>query len=237
MVESCFSIGQFRSGLGWYEHIKVWHAICDCKIFSSVFMKQHSRYCVKVLRSGYHQSSLNHMEVVIQNISIVFWVKYFQEMVNFIIVDWFDRSGVWIWNIFRVIFNWEAWRVNLNIIIINWMMIKSPCDSWNHSTGLGGRGTGCWRLDLPLSWWLIWFFAMKGFELINISSETWWEELRATDDVGINLVLNPSTSFANTLTYHAEIYNKCLDRCCIIVDGILRTKVMRVLTWSGQCRC
>ena len=45
-------------------------------------------------------------------------------MVHFIIIDLFDRSGVWIWYRFRVIFNWKLLRVNLNITIINGMMIK-----------------------------------------------------------------------------------------------------------------
>ena len=34
-------------------------------------MKQHSRDCIKFLRRGNHQSSLNHMEVNIHNIIIM----------------------------------------------------------------------------------------------------------------------------------------------------------------------
>ena len=38
------SISQFHIRLGWDEHRKVWHTICDTGICSSIFMKQHSRY-------------------------------------------------------------------------------------------------------------------------------------------------------------------------------------------------
>ena len=41
------SISQFQSGLGWDKHRKVWHEICDCSICSFIFMKKHSRYCIK----------------------------------------------------------------------------------------------------------------------------------------------------------------------------------------------
>ena len=56
-----------------------------------------------------------------------------------------------------------------------------------------------WRLDVTLSWWISWFITMKGVEMIHIFSKTWWEGLWATDDAGISLVFNTSTSFANTL--------------------------------------
>ena len=36
---SCVSISQFHIGLGWDKHRKAWHAICDCNICSSIFMK------------------------------------------------------------------------------------------------------------------------------------------------------------------------------------------------------
>ena len=118
------------------------------------------------------------------------------------------------------------------------MVIKSPHDSWNHRSGVGRRGPGfgviCWRLDAPLSWWLIWFFAIKGVELIHLSYQTWWEEFWATDDAGISFVSNYSTTFANNLLYHAEICNNWLERWCIIVDGIWMSEMMRSITWSGQ---
>ena len=69
------SISQFHSGLGWDKHIKVWHAICDCNIRSSIFMKQHSRDCIEFWRRGKHQSSLKHLEVNIQKIFIMFWIE------------------------------------------------------------------------------------------------------------------------------------------------------------------
>ena len=42
------SIIQFCIGLGWGGGIKVRHEICDCKIHSSIFMKQHSIYCINI---------------------------------------------------------------------------------------------------------------------------------------------------------------------------------------------
>ena len=69
--------------------------------------------------------------------------------------------------------------MNLNIIIINGMMIKSPRDSLNHRAGVGIRGYlfefSFWRLDVPLYWWLSWFITTKGVELIRLYSKTWWE--------------------------------------------------------------
>ena len=97
-VMSCVSIRQFHSGLGWYKHRKVWHAIYDYNTRSSIFMKQHSRYSIIFLRSRDHQSSLKHTEVNIQMIFIIFWMGKFKEMIHFIIINLFNWSGVWIWN-------------------------------------------------------------------------------------------------------------------------------------------
>ena len=166
------------------------------------------------------------------------WVVYFQEMVHIIIINLNDWSGVCIWNRFRVILNWKIWRVNLNITIINGTMIKSPRDSLNHRTVLGSRHPGfgvSWRrLDVPLSWWIIWFITTKGVEFINISSKICEEEFRATYDAGTRVFPNPSTAFSNTCLYHAESCNKWLESCCIIVDGIWRTKMTRALTQSRK---
>ena len=233
------SINEFHSGLFWDKHRKVWHENFDCNIRSSISMKQHSRDCITFWRKGGQKSSLKHMDVNIQKFFIMFWMEEFQEMVHFIITNWFNWSGVWIWNWFRVKFNWELWRVNLNITIINGIIIKSTQDSWNNRTGFGGRGPGfeviCWRLAVPIYWWFIWFFTIKGVELICLSSKNWWEELRDTDDACISLVSNISTWSANTILSHVESCNNCLDRCCIIVDGIWRNKMMIAMTWSGQC--
>ena len=49
------SISQFHSYIGWYRHRKVWHEMCDWKNFSSIFMKQQSRYSIKLWRSSNHQ--------------------------------------------------------------------------------------------------------------------------------------------------------------------------------------
>ena len=159
-------------------------------------------------------------------------------MVHFIILNLLDRGGVLIWNRFRGRFSWKLWRANLNIIIINGMVITSTHDRWNHRAGFGRRGTGFevsfWILAVSLSWWLIWFFTMKGVELIHLYSTTQWEEFRATDDSGTSLVSNPSTEFKHSLLYHAKSCNIWLEICCIIVDGIRRKKIMIALTWSVQ---
>ena len=164
------SISQFHSGLGWDTHRKLWHAICDCNICSSIFMKQRSKDCIKFWSMGKRNSSLKHLEVNTQKVFIMFWVEEFQGMVHLIIINLFDRSGVWIWNRFRVIFNCKLLRLNLNITIINFMTINFSHDSWNYRDDFGRRCTefevSFWSLDVPLYWWLIWFFTMKEFELI-----------------------------------------------------------------------
>ena len=208
------SISQFHSGLAWYRHRKVWQTICDCNSLSFIFMKKYSRHFLKFLRRGDHQSRLKHMGINIQKLFVMRWVKEFQEMVNFIVINLFNSIGVLIWNIFRVELNWKLWSVILNITVVNGTVIKSPRGSWNHRDGFGRRGPGFevsfWRLDVPFSWWFIWFFNMKGVELIHISSKTWWYKFRATYDAGISLVSNTSTSFANTLLSHAESCNNWL---------------------------
>ena len=147
-------------------------------------------------------------------------------------------SDLRIWNRVRGGFKFILWRVNLNIKIINYMMIKSPHGRWNHSTSFGRRVTvfevNFWMLDVPLYWCISWFVTMKGVELVQISSNTWWEEVRTTDYASISLVSNSSTSFANSLLSNAEICNKCLGGFCIIVGERWRTKTMKVLTWSGK---
>ena len=160
-------------------------------------------------------------------------------MARFIIINLFGRSGVWIWNSFIVRFNWKLWRVNLNIPFINGVIIKSPRGSWKHRDLLGRRcpvfEVSCWRLAVPLSWWLNRLFTITGSELIHLYYKTWWAEFRAMDEAGISLVYNSSTVFANSPLSHAEICNNYRERCYIIFDGRWRDTTMRVLTWSGQC--
>ena len=172
---------------------------CDMQFLTETFsttslMKQQSRDCIQFWMRGNHQSSLKHLEFNTHKIIIILWVESLQDMPHFTIINWFNRSGVWIWNIFRVKFNWKLWRVSLNITIINGMMIKSLRDSWKHRTCFGSRGyvfeVIFWRLAVPLYWWLSWFLTMKGVEFINLSSKTWWEKFRATDDTDISLVSN-----------------------------------------------
>ena len=167
-----FPIIQFHSSLGWNKHIKVWHAICDCSIHSYIFMKQHSIDCIKFWRRFNQQSTLKSLQVNTQKIIIMFWVEESQDMVHFIIINWFNWSDVWICNGFRIRFNRKLWRVNLKITITTGMMIKYNYDIWNHRTDFGRRGPGfeviCWRLTVPPSWWISFFFTMKGVELIDL---------------------------------------------------------------------
>ena len=132
----------------------------------------------------------------------------------------------------------EIWRVNLNTTIINGIMIKSHHNIWNQKNGFWKRGPGFevrfWRLAVTLYWWLSWFITTKGVEFVHLSSKTWWEEVRATDNLGISLVSNYFTEYANNLLSNVNIYNKCLYDFCIIVDGIWGTKMMRELTLSGK---
>ena len=155
-------------------------------------------------------------------------------MVHLITINRFNRSGVWICNRHIVRFKWKLWRVNLNINIINVIIIESPHDSWKHRNVFGRRGPGFrvryWRFNVTLSWWLIWFITMKGVGFIHISSNNRWEEFRSTHDSWIVLVSNTSTEFTNNLLSHSEICNNWLVRCCIIVGGRWRTKMMRALT-------
>ena len=177
----------------------------------------------------------------VQKTFIMLRMEELQEMVHLIIINWFNQSGFWIWNRFRVKLKWKLWRVKLNITIINGIITKSTHDIWKHRTGFGRRGPefegSCWRLSVTLSWWFIWFFTMKGIEWIHISSKTWWEEFRSMDDTCISLVFNPSTSSANILLYHAESCNNWMEICCIIVDGRQSANMMRAMNWSGQCFC
>ena len=160
-------------------------------------------------------------------------------MLLFIIINWFGGSGIWIWNRFRVIFKWKILRVKLNITIINGKMINSPHDSWNHRNDFWRRvhrfKVSYWRLDIPISWWISRFITKKGVELVHFSSKAWWEEVRSTDDSGISLLFSPSTSFSINLLSNINSCNKWPESSCIIVGGIWRTKMMRALTWSGQC--
>ena len=75
---------------------------------------------------------------------------------------------------------------------------------------------------------------IKGVELVHLSFKNCWEEVRATDYAGISLVSNSSVSFANNIISKAEICNNWLEILCIIVDGLLRTKIMRALKLSGK---
>ena len=159
-------------------------------------------------------------------------------MIHFIIINWFNRSGVWIRNWFKLRLNWKIWGGNFNITIIYGMIIKFPHDSWNHRVSSGRRGPGfevIYRmLAVPFFWWLFCFVTMKCIELIHFSPKTWWEEFWTTDDVHIRFVSNYSTTVTNNILSHAEIWNNWLESCCIIFSERWRAEMMRALTWSGK---
>ena len=138
----------------------------------------------------------------------------------------------------RVRLNWKRLRVNLNITITNGIMINYPHDRWNHRTGFGKIGPGlemiCWRFSVPIYWWLGWFFTINVIELVCLYYKTWWEEVMDTYNAGISLVSNSSTALSNNLLSNVERCNNWLESCCIIFGGILRTKIINALTWSGQ---
>ena len=70
---------------------------------------------------------------------------------------------------------------------------------------------------------------MKGVELVHISSKTWWEEVGDTDNAGISLVSNYSTSSTNNIMLNTESCNNFLESCYIIVGEIQRNKMMRAM--------
>ena len=171
-----------HSDLDWDKNTKVCHEIWLKNSLLHIYETTQYRL-YNFWRRGDQQSNLNHLEVninkiTIQKIIIMFWVKEFQKMFHFIITNWLYWIAVWMWNWFRVGFNSKLWRVNLNITTLNGMFIKSPHDSWNHRTIFCRRVPGFevrfWRLSVPLSWWLIWSFTMKGVELIHLYSKTCW---------------------------------------------------------------
>ena len=151
------------------------------------------------------------MEVNIHKIFIVFLMEESQKMTHFIIINWFKRSGVWIRNWFIVRLNWKIWSGGFNITIIYGIMIKFPRDSWNHRFFNGSRGplfeVIYRRFAVTFYWWLFCFVTMKCIELIHVSLKNWWEGFLTTDDACISFLYNSSTSFTNTILYHAESCN------------------------------
>ena len=115
----CVAINIFHICLGYYEHRKLWHKICDSNISSSIIMKQHSQYCINFLGRRDRYSSLNHLKVDIKYIIILIWVTYFKGVVHFIIINWDNWSGIWIWKRVTVRFRRIIWSANLDNSIIN----------------------------------------------------------------------------------------------------------------------
>ena len=160
-------------------------------------------------------------------------------MNHIIIINWFNWSGILIWNWVIGRLNWNVWNGNFIITIIYVMMIKFTHDSWNNRVGSGRRRpefeVSCRRLAVPLSSCFFCFVTMECIEPIHLSPKTWWEELWTTDGACIRFVYNSSTELTNNFLSHAENYNTWLESFCIIVAVRWRAETMRVLTWSGQC--
>ena len=159
-------------------------------------------------------------------------------MVNFIIINLFGWSGIWICKRFRGIFQYIILSVKLDITIINDMMIGYSHDSRNHRNGLGRMVAGfeinCWRLFVLLSWWFIWFIAVNCIEFIHIYPKTGWEEVRTTDYSCVSLFPNYPISFTNNFLYNTYICNEWLERRCISVVGRWSAKIIIFLTLRSQ---
>ena len=142
-------------------------------------MKQHSWDCIYFWGVSYHYSSLKHLDMIIQNIIIIIWVKWLKDMFHFIIIDCFDWGVIWVWKRVRGVFQWIILIINLYITIINIIMIESPHDNQNHGNGIGIRyawfEVNCWRLAAPLSWWFSFFVIMNFIEFVHLSHKTDWE--------------------------------------------------------------
>ena len=103
-------------------------------------MKHNSRVCVNFWVKSNHYSNLKHPKVNIQKIIIIMlWVEYFQELVHFIIIKWFGRSGLLMCNRVRSILKCKLWRVKLNITTINDTIINFPMKSKTTGLILGGE--------------------------------------------------------------------------------------------------
>ena len=116
-------------------------------------------------------------------------------------------------------------------------MINSIRDSQNRRN-IGRRcmifEVNCGRLAAPLYWWFRWLITMNSVENVHISSNTVWKEVIATNDTGISLVSNSSTSFANNILSNAECGNDCMETYCTIFCGRWSTKMMRAPTLRDQ---
>ena len=58
---------------------------------------------------------------------------------HFVIISWFNWSGILIWKIFWGILKWIIWRINLYITIINETIINYTHDSKKKGILLGGE--------------------------------------------------------------------------------------------------
>ena len=168
----------------------------------------------------------------------MFWVEEFQEMVYFIIINWFNWSGVWIWNWLRVRFIWkpEGWTSTSPLLMKWWFSLPMIAETKGLVFGeevmdLKWAAVGCLLHYIGGSFVSSPWKALDWFIFILILGGM---KFRSTDDAGIILVSNTCTEFSNIPMYHAESYNNWLEICCIIADVIWRTKMMRALTCSGQ---
>ena len=141
----------------------------------------------------------------------MFWMEELQEIIHFIVINWFDRSGVWIWNWVIVRINRNIWIWNLNITIIYGIMNNFPLIA--EITGLSLEGdvlnlnwdAGVWLLhslggSFGSSQWSVlnWFIFLQ-----RIGGTKIW----TADDACISFMLNSTTEFKNNFLSHADICN------------------------------
>ena len=75
----------------------------------------------------------------------------------------------------------------------------------------------------------------KKQEFVFLCNRKWYRRGHIGLEPIISLVSNHSTVLTNTLLYHAEIFNNCLESCCIIVDGIWSANMVRDPAWIIVC--
>ena len=113
--------------------------------------------------------------------------------------------------------NTEFWTFTSPLSISWWLSI--PIIAETTGLVLGGE-------VLDLNWAsVIWLF----HSIVGSFGSSPWREL----DLLLFLKILGESSYS--LLYHVESFNNWLDIFCIISDGRWRIKMIRVVTWIGQC--
>ena len=123
-------------------------------------------------------------------------------------------------------FKWILWRGNFNNTIINGIMIEYLHDRQNHRAGFGKRDpvfeVKLCMFDIPIYWCISCLITVKGTELFNLSSDSWWEKVRSTHDSGIVLVSNSTAAFANNHLSILESFNNRLYIILFVEDEVTK---------------